>query len=80
MNGSKHPQVTVCMPMYNAASHLRECIDSILAQSFRDFELLIIDDGSTDESVEIVRSYDDSRIRLLQNHHDYIGAGGFFRG
>lgn len=74
MNGSKHPQVTVCMPMYNAASHLRECIDSILAQTFRDFELLIVDDGSTDESVEIVHSYDDPRIRLLQNHHDYIGT------
>lgn len=68
------PSVTVAIPMYNAAPHLRECLDSVLAQTFRDFELLIVDDGSTDDSVEIVRSYADPRIRLLLNRHDYIGS------
>lgn len=63
--------VSVCMSMYNAAPYLKECIDSILSQSFEDFELLIVDDGSTDNSREIVRSYDDERIRLIENKHDY---------
>lgn len=66
--------VSVCMPMYNAAPYLRECIDSILSQSFEDFELLIVDDGSTDNSRDIVCSYEDERIRLIENGHDYIGS------
>ena len=51
------PQVSVCMPMYNASKYLRECIDSVLAQTFKDFEFLIVDDGSDDDSVEIVLFY-----------------------
>lgn len=68
------PQVSVCMPMYNASKYLRECIDSVLAQTFKDFEFLIVDDGSDDDSVEIVKSYHDDRIRLIENTHDYIGS------
>ncbi|MBD5364212.1 MAG: glycosyltransferase, partial [Bacteroides sp.] len=59
------PKISVCIPMFNASRYLRECIDSILAQTFTDFELLIADDGSTDNSVEIVESYTDPRIRLI---------------
>tara|TARA_Y100001970_G_C14236513_1_gene862153 strand:- start:2343 stop:3545 length:1203 start_codon:yes stop_codon:yes gene_type:complete len=59
--------VTVLMPVYNGARYLREAIDSILQQTFQDFEFLIIDDASTDESVKIVLSYHDDRIRLIQN-------------
>lgn len=66
--------ISVCVPMYNAARYVRECIESILNQTFADFELLVVDDGSTDGSVEVVRSYDDPRIRLLENEHDYIGS------
>ena len=58
------------MPVYNAGKFLREAIDSILAQSFSDFEFLIIDDGSTDGSQSIIRSYDDSRIRFVQNERN----------
>lgn len=68
------PLVSVCIPCYNAASYLSECLDSILTQTFSDFELLIVDDGSTDNSVEIIQSYQDSRIRLFRNDHDFIGA------
>ncbi|MDE7378502.1 MAG: glycosyltransferase [Paraprevotella sp.] len=71
---SKTPTVSVCMPVYNAAPYLNECIDSILAQTYKDFELLIVDDGSTDDSVDIVKSYSDPRIRLILNEHDYIGS------
>ncbi|HVY72536.1 MAG TPA: glycosyltransferase family A protein [Candidatus Paceibacterota bacterium] len=61
------PRVTVLMPVYNGARYLRDAMDSILAQTYADFEFLIVDDGSTDESVEIIRSYTDPRIRLERN-------------
>lgn len=58
--------------MRNASRFLRECMDSVLSQTFTDFELLIVDDGSTDDSVDIVRSYADPRIRLICRPHDFI--------
>lgn len=61
------PRVTVLMPVYNAAPFLAEAIRSILFQTFTDFEFLIIDDGSTDESVAIIEACQDSRIRLVSN-------------
>ncbi|NVN92663.1 MAG: glycosyltransferase, partial [Desulfuromonadales bacterium] len=62
---SSTPRVTVLMPVFNGERYLREAIDSILAQTFRDFELLIIDDGSTDGSEKIILSHHDSRIRYI---------------
>ncbi len=59
--------VTVLMPVYNAARHVREAIESVLAQTHRDFEFLIVDDGSTDQSAAIVAAYRDSRIRLIRS-------------
>lgn len=61
------PLVNVLMPVYNGEKYLREAIDSILSQSFTDFEFLIINDGSTDSTEEIIFSYDDSRIRYVKN-------------
>lgn len=61
------PKVTVLMSIYNGQKYLRQAINSILGQTFKDFEFLIINDGSTDRSVEIVQSYKDSRIRLVHN-------------
>jgi len=55
------------MPVHNGERYLREAIDSILKQSFTDFEFLIIDDGSTDGSTTIVKSYEDPRIHLIAN-------------
>lgn len=66
------PKISVCMTMYNASSFLRECMDSVLKQTFSDFEFLIVDDGSRDNSVKIVKSYGDNRIRLIRNRHNYI--------
>ena len=60
--------------MYNASAHLRECIDSILCQTFADFELLVVDDGSEDDSVAVVESYQDPRIRLIHSRHDFIAS------
>lgn len=58
------PRVSVLMAVYNGAAYLREAVDSVLAQTYRDFEFVIVDDGSSDESVRIVRSYADPRIKL----------------
>ena len=55
--------------MYNVERFLREAIESILAQTFRDFEFIIFDDGSTDNSVAIAESYNDPRIRLFRSPH-----------
>ncbi len=55
------------MPAYNAAEHIREAINSILEQTFTDFEFLIIDDGSTDDTANIIKKFNDSRIKLIQN-------------
>lgn len=59
------PQVTVLMPVYNGEPYLRAAIDSILNQSFTDFEFLIINDGSTDQSLKTIKSCKDRRIRLV---------------
>ncbi|MFA5104880.1 MAG: glycosyltransferase [Candidatus Margulisiibacteriota bacterium] len=63
-NSSK---VTVLMPVHNGERYLRETIESILNQTYSDFEFLIINDGSTDKSEEIIKSYDDKRIRFVNN-------------
>ena len=60
--------VTVWLTSYNHEKYLRESIDSILAQTFSDFELYIIDDNSTDNSWEIIKSYQDHRIHCI--HHE----------
>jgi Glycosyl transferase family 2 len=64
---NSQPKVSVLMPVYNGELYIREAIDSILNQTFSDFELIIIDDCSTDGSVAVVKTYMDSRIRLIAN-------------
>ena len=61
------PLVSVLMPVYNGEKYIKEAIDSILCQTFTDFELLICNDASTDRSMDIVRQYRDSRIKVLEN-------------
>lgn len=67
MNANRSPKVTVLMAVYNGAPYLSEAVDSILGQTFRDFEFVIIDDASTDDSVMILKDYGDQRIRLVRN-------------
>jgi glycosyltransferase involved in cell wall biosynthesis len=61
------PLVSVLMATYNGERYIRQSIDSILSQSFADFELIVVDDGSSDKTPEILRSYRDSRLRILRN-------------
>jgi glycosyltransferase involved in cell wall biosynthesis len=61
------PFVSVVMPVYNGAEYLKEAIQSILDQTFTEFEFIILDDGSTDESRQIIAGFQDPRIRFIQN-------------
>ncbi|MDQ7815540.1 MAG: glycosyltransferase [Melioribacteraceae bacterium] len=61
--------ISVLMPTYNCAEFISEAIQSILFQSFRDYEFLIIDDGSEDDTESIVKSFSDERIRYLKKTH-----------
>ena len=63
----KIPKITVLCAVFNGEDFLKEAIDSILNQTFTDFEFIIIDDGSTDTSYHILKSYSDKRIRLIKN-------------
>jgi len=64
---SSQPRVTVFIPVHNREHYIRCAIESILAQDLTDFELLIVDDGSTDHTVDVIASYPDPRIRLVEN-------------
>ena len=65
-------KVSVCIPTYNRSDYLQYAINSVLAQSYRDFELIVCDDGSTDDTSEVVGSYNDSRLRYVK-HSQNIG-------
>ncbi|HSZ85276.1 MAG TPA: glycosyltransferase [Puia sp.] len=62
-------KISVLMPVYNASNYISEAIESVLKQTFSDFELLIIDDGSTDNTAEIVRNFKDPRIVFIQQQN-----------
>lgn len=66
----KTPLVSVLMAVYNGEKYLREAIESILNQTYTNFEFLIINDGSTDTTEEIILSYRDERIRYIKNEHN----------
>ena len=65
-------KVSVYMTCCNASPFIEECIESVLNQSFENFELVIVDDGSTDDTVEKIKKFSDKRIKFFQNNHNYI--------
>lgn len=64
------PRISIVLPVYNAESTIIETLDSILAQTYGDFELLVINDGSTDRSEMLIRQYNDSRIEIIENERN----------
>jgi glycosyltransferase involved in cell wall biosynthesis len=64
------PSISIVMPVYNAAPYLAEAVASILSQSHSDLELILIDDGSSDGSADIIAGFSDPRIRLLTNENN----------
>jgi glycosyltransferase involved in cell wall biosynthesis len=67
-------RVSVVIPLYNKARYVRRALDSIAAQTFTDFEVIVVDDGSTDESASVVESYDDARFRIVRQENAGPGA------
>ena len=65
-------QVSICIPTYNGSQYLKPCLDSVLSQTYSNFEILIVDDRSTDTTLEIIKHYaaSDRRIRLVCNKHN----------
>lgn len=63
----KNPTISIILPVYNGAAYLSETMNSLLVQQFQDFELLVIDDASTDESHDVISSFSDPRIRYIRN-------------
>ena len=81
------PRVSVLMCVYNGSRYLREAVESILGQTFADFEFIVVDDGSTDDSYDILCSYQDPRIKLIRKQNTGLtdsldvalaNAGGLF--
>jgi glycosyltransferase involved in cell wall biosynthesis len=75
-SAGRPPLVTVVTPAYNIAKYVGETVDSVLGQTFRDFEYLVVDDGSVDNSVDVVKAHvrDDPRFRLVQGEHRGLSA------
>ena len=69
-------KVNIGVPVYNVEAYLRECLDSIMNQTFKDFEVIMVDDGSTDNLFNICQEYvvKDSRFKLI--HQENKGNGG----
>lgn len=65
---------SIVIPLYNKRNSLRDCIESVLNQSYDDFELIVVDDGSTDGSAEIVREFSDERIRLVEKENGGVSS------
>ena len=70
------PKVSIIVPVYNAENALARCVDSVLGRDFRDFELLLVDDGSADSSPRICDEYAvrDARVRVLHRENAGVSA------
>ena len=73
------PKLSIIIPVYNAAKYLSQCIDSVLAQTFTDFELVLVNDGSTDESEKICLSYKEQDTRIKYVYKENGGAASATR-
>lgn len=72
----QQPKVSVIIPVYNTEKYLRQCLDSVTGQTLREIEIICVDDGSTDRSLEVLKQYaaEDSRITVLTQKNLYAGA------
>ena len=72
----EYPLVSVIIPVYNAEKYLNKTLESILKQSLKDIEVICVDDGSTDGSVEIIQSFikKDDRVKLIRQNNQHAGS------
>lgn len=70
------PKISVIIPVYNAEKYLNKTLESILKQSLKDIEVICVDDGSTDSSVEIIQSFikKDDRVKLIRQNNQHAGS------
>lgn len=66
--------LSIIIPVYNKEKYIRDCINSILAQTFTNFEIIIINDGSTDNTIKILKSFKDSRIKLINTNNNGVST------
>ena len=64
------PKISVNIPCYNSAAFIRETLESVLNQTYRDFEVIVMDDGSGDETGKIVKSFSDSRVKYFYKNNE----------
>ena len=69
------PEISIIVPVYNAAAYLRKSLDSIVNQSYRDIEFIFVDDGSCDDSPAILKEYETADKRVTVLHQENRGAG-----
>ena len=69
-------KVSVILPVYNVSDYLRQCMDSIVGQTLKDIEIICVDDGSTDDSLAILKEYEakDQRVKVIQQANAGAGA------
>jgi len=72
------PKISVVIPVYNKDKYIKNTIQSVLNQSFKDFELLVVNDGSTDNSVKIIQSFNDPRIRFFSQNNQGVAVARNF--
>jgi glycosyltransferase involved in cell wall biosynthesis len=77
-NGAAKPLVSVIMPVYNGADYIGQAIESVLAQDYPDFEIVIVDDGSTDNTRQVIQGYPDERIRYFRQENGGVSSARNF--
>jgi glycosyltransferase involved in cell wall biosynthesis len=73
MDLSQKPLVSICIPVFNGENFIKDCLDSVISQSNKNFEIIVIDNNSVDNTLQIVKSYNDPRIKIYSNEKN-IGA------
>lgn len=66
-------KVSVIIPVYNSSKYIKECLDSVIKQTYKNLEIILVDDKSSDNSIEIIKSYNDKRIKLIELENN-VGA------
>ena len=79
INNNKKPEITVIIPSYNVKEYIEECLESLKNQTFTDFEVLCVDDGSNDGTADIIKEYAVSDPRFQYVSMDHCGKAGLMR-
>lgn len=69
------PQISVIIPCYNAEKYITECLNSVLSQTFQDFEVIVVNDGSTDRSNEIAQKYKEKHPQQIEIVRNAVNLG-----